>query len=299
MTLRHLTIFIQVYKTKNMTSAAKNLYMTQPSVSHAIKELESFYNINLFERLSQKLYVTEAGHCLYEYANKILSLYEESVTKLQLGNITEKLRIGGNYTVGIAMLGNISNDFTLQHPLTEISVTINKSSYIKELLRNNDLDLALVEESFSLADSDMIQKPFYHDHIVAVVSPTFHLATNDSISLADISTEHLLTREKGVGAREMFESIMISNGYPFAPYWESISATSLINECKRNAGVAILPYEAVKEQLKTGELIELHIKDVNLTRNIVVMYHKSKCLTPNLQHFIDDCIQYPSRLIAN
>lgn len=290
MTLRHLTIFIEVYKTLNMTSAAKKLYMTQPSVSQAIKELESFYEKKLFERLSQKLYITEAGHCLYEYANKILSLYEESITKLQSGNIVEKIRVGGNYTMGINMLGNISDNFSTNHPKTEINVIINKTSYIKDLLRNNELDLALVEESFVATDTDMIQQPFYHDRIVAVISPSHHLAGADTVFLSDISNERFLTREKGVGVRDMFESIMLSNGYPFLPVWESISATSLINECKKNIGIAILPYEAVKKQLDLGELLELNIKDVNLSRNLVIMYHKSKSLTANMQNFIDTCL---------
>lgn len=299
MTLRHLTIFIEVYKTLNMTSAAKKLYMTQPSVSQAIKELENFYEKKLFERLSQKLYITEAGHCLYEYANKILSLYEESVTKLQSGNIVEKIRVGGNYTLGINMLGDICDNFSTDHPKTEISVIINKAAYMKELLRNNELDLALVEESFASADTDMIQQPFYHDRIVAVVSPSHYLAGADTVFLSDISNERFLTREKGVGVRDMFENIMISNGYSFSPIWESISATSLINECKKNIGIAILPYEAVKNQLDTGELMELTIKDVNLSRNLVIMYHKSKSLTAHMHCFIDACQHYTTKNTAS
>lgn len=297
MTLRHLTIFITVYKTLNMTSAAKKLYMTQPSVSQAIKELENFYEKKLFERLSQKLYITEAGHCLYEYANKILALNEESITKLRSENIIEKIRVGGNYTMGINMLGDISDDFYMSHPKIEINVIINKTSFIKDLLRNNELDLALVEESFT--DTDMIQQQFYQDRVVAVVSPSHTLAGADTVFLSDIAHERFLTREKGVGAREMFEGIMVSNGYPFAPIWESISATSLINECKKNVGIAILPYEAVKEQLMRGELMELHIKDVNLSRNLVIMFHKSKCLTANIQSFIDTCLYYTTKNTAS
>ncbi len=290
MTLRHLTIFIEVFKTRNMTTAAKNLYMTQPSVSHAIKELEKFYEQALFERLSQKLYVTEAGQNLFAYANQILALYEESIVKLKSNEHMEKLRIGGNYTVGISMLGAITDAFSTLYPSIKLFVTINKSSYLKTLLRSNDLDLALVEESNTMSDTDMIQLPFYKDRIVAVVSSKHHLALKPNLLLKDIATEYYLTREKGVGAREMFEQIMITNGYHFAPLWESISATSLINECKRNTGIAILPYEAVKEQLNTGELIELTIEDINLSRNLVVMYHKSKSLSVRLQNFIDVCI---------
>ena len=299
MTLRHLAIFTTVYKTLNMTSAAKKLYMTQPSVSQAIKELENFYEKKLFERLSQKLYISEAGHCLYEYANKILALYEESITKLQSENIVEKIRVGGNYTMGITMLGDITDAFYIDHPKIEISVIINKTSFIKELLRNNELDLALVEESCAVYDTDMIQRPFYQDHVVAVVSPYHKLAGADTVFLSDLANERFLTREKGVGAREMFESIMVSNGYPFAPTWESISATSLINECKKNVGIAILPYEAVKEQLAHDELVELHIKDVNLSRNLVIMFHKSKCITANIQSFIDTCLYYTTKNTAS
>ncbi|WP_310602044.1 LysR family transcriptional regulator [Anaerosporobacter sp.] len=292
MTLRHLTIFIEVYRTHNMTLAAKKLYMTQPSVSQAIKELELFYEKKLFERLSQKLYITEAGHCLYEYANKILTLYEESITALQSEHIVERLRIGGNYTMGIHMLSDISNAFYKDYPKTELHVTINKTSVIKELLRSNELDLALVEESFAVADHDMIQQPFCKDRIVTVISPNHKLAGHGMVHLSAIADERFLTREKGVGARELFEHIMITNGYPFVPAWESISVTALINECKKNAGIAILPYEAVKEQLAQGELIELPIKNINLSRNLVIMYHKSKCLTPILQNFITSCQEY-------
>lgn len=295
MTLRHLTIFTTVYKTLNMTSAARKLYMTQPSVSQAIKELETFYEKKLFERLSQKLYITEAGHCLYEYANKMIALYEESITKIRSENLIEKIRVGGNYTMGINMLGTITDDFYANYPKVEISVIINKSSFIKDLLRSNELDLALVEESFSMTDTDMIQQPFYQDRIVAVVSPSHTLAGADTVFLSNVANERFLTREKGVGAREMFEGIMIASGYPFSPAWESISATSLINECKKNVGIAILPYEAVKEQLMRGELMELHIKDVNLSRNLVIMFHKSKCLTANIQNFIDTCLYYTTK----
>ncbi len=290
MTLRHFTIFLEVYKTRNMTTAAKNLYMTQPSVSHAIKELEKFYERPLFDRLSQKLYVTEAGECLFDYANKIISLYEESIIHLKSNEGMENLRIGGNYTVGIHMLGQITNSFSFLYPSTKVSIIINKSSYLKNLIRNNTLDLALVEESSSMSDTDMIQQPFYHDRIVAVVSPNHYLTLKPTLQLKEIMKERFLTREKGVGAREMFEEIMLTNGYHLKPYWESISATSLINECKRNTGIAILPFEAVKEQLQSGELAELVIQDINLSRNLVIMYHKNKRLTANLQSYIDLCM---------
>jgi DNA-binding transcriptional LysR family regulator len=77
MTIRHLRIFIAVHDELNMTAAANKLFMTQPAVSQAIKELEDYYGVLLFERLSRRLYVTESGEILYQYATHIIKLFDK------------------------------------------------------------------------------------------------------------------------------------------------------------------------------------------------------------------------------
>lgn len=230
MTLRHLSIFLEVCHTMNMSAAAKNLYMTQPSVSQAIKELETFYGSLLFERLSQRLYLTPAGSTLYQYANEILSLQKESIERISTNKFTETIRIGGNYTAGLHMISDITSSFQSKNPDTEFQVIINKAPHLKQLLHENQIDLALMEESKAKEDRDFIQKPFFKDKIVLVIPPSHPFSKKSTLSINDISAEKFLTREKGVGARELFEGIMNAHGYPFTPAWESISATILITE---------------------------------------------------------------------
>ena len=83
MTTRHLKIFLEVYKSGSMTAAAKRLFMTQPSVSQAIHEMEEHYGVRLFERLYRKLYPTPAGKELVLYAENILGLFDEMEAKLE------------------------------------------------------------------------------------------------------------------------------------------------------------------------------------------------------------------------
>ncbi|MBY9087376.1 LysR family transcriptional regulator, partial [Paenibacillus sp. HN-1] len=68
-TIRHLKIFVTVYDERSMTAAGRKLFISQPTVSQAIHELESMYKVVLFERLSRKLYPTSTGEKLYQYAN--------------------------------------------------------------------------------------------------------------------------------------------------------------------------------------------------------------------------------------
>lgn len=70
MTIRHLRIFIEVAKSGNMSKAAERLYISQPTASQAIKELEEYYGVLLFERLNRRLYITEAGKKLFFYAKR-------------------------------------------------------------------------------------------------------------------------------------------------------------------------------------------------------------------------------------
>ena len=79
MTLRHLRIFVILCKTANTTSAAETLFMSQPAVSLAIKELENYYGVKLFDRISKRLHITSAGEVFLRYSSHIVSLFDDGV----------------------------------------------------------------------------------------------------------------------------------------------------------------------------------------------------------------------------
>lgn len=83
MTIRHFRIFIAVANTGSITRAAQALYVSQPTVSVAIRELEQHYGTRLFERISQRLKITEAGRALLGYATHLISLYDEVEASFQ------------------------------------------------------------------------------------------------------------------------------------------------------------------------------------------------------------------------
>ena len=99
-----------------MTAAAEKLYISQPSVSQAIMELEKSYDVKLFERLGKKLYITEAGQKLQTYALHIIKLYEEA--EREMGKIQEHglVRIGATVTVGTCILSDMIMKFQHANP---------------------------------------------------------------------------------------------------------------------------------------------------------------------------------------
>lgn len=287
MKIRHLKIFITVHDEGNMTTAANKLFMTQPSISQAIKELESYYGVVLFERLSRKLYITASGEKLYQYASHIIKLFDEVEDNLKENALQKKLMIGANYTVGVSLIHEYIEKFKRLYPNSEIMVNVNKSSILIEMLRKNELDLALIEEIKS--KSDLVETVFYNDRIMIVADPEHHLFSKKEVTAHDIVNERLLLREKGSGVRNLFELRMNQIGLFFKPYWESTSTTALINAAKSKIGITVLPFQLLKEHIVLGSLKELKVKDIDFSRKLTIVYHKNKLLTSAMQDFIKVC----------
>ena len=116
MTLRHMKIFVAVYQQKSITLASNSLHLAQPSVSLAIKELEGYYHIRLFDRLSRRIYPTENGHRFYEYALHIVSLFSEMENKIPAWDANAPLHIGSSITLGTCLLPSLVKVYQEQHP---------------------------------------------------------------------------------------------------------------------------------------------------------------------------------------
>ena len=116
MTKRELEIFVAVAETGSITEAAKNLYITQSSVSQAISNLERKYDLLLFDRLSRRLYLSAAGKRFYSYARRILDLNLELDDFLQGTSAHSRLRIGATITVGSCIISPLLTYLNQNHP---------------------------------------------------------------------------------------------------------------------------------------------------------------------------------------
>ena len=101
MTLRHFRIFIEVASAGSITQAARNLYLTQPTVSTAVRELEEHYGTLFFDRINQRLRITGEGRRFLDYARHFIQMYDEMELAFSNSGISGVLRIGASTNVGI------------------------------------------------------------------------------------------------------------------------------------------------------------------------------------------------------
>ena len=169
MTLRHMKIFVAVYQQKSITLASNSLHLAQPSVSLAIRELEEYYHIRLFDRLSRRIYPTENGHRFYEYALHIVSLFSEMENKIPAWDANAPLHIGSSITLGTCLIPSLVKAYQEQHPEIKIYVTVKNTGTIEQAVVDNQLDFALVEGT--VTHPEIISEVFSADTLCMVAAP--------------------------------------------------------------------------------------------------------------------------------
>jgi DNA-binding transcriptional LysR family regulator len=286
MTLKHLNIFKTVCEENSFSSAGEILNLSQPAVSLAIKELESFYGIKFFERMNRQIYITDAGRKLLYYADRILSDFNDSINYLRNNDIYGVLNIGANVAVGELFLGKIIKNFNKNNPDIEIRTLVENTKQIETALMNNQIDIAFAD-NISISPN-FITKSVLKEKMVIVCSPEYWDNRSRDITLKQLSKEKLLLRESGSGMRASIDQMFYLENLYFIPACENVSSLSLIELAKLGLGITILSKALVQESLENGELLELNLSDAEFSRNYFIIYHKHKNLSPAIKTFLSE-----------
>lgn len=286
MTIRHLEIFIAVADTGKMKAAAEQLYISQPSVSQAIQELENHYDVKLFDRLNQRIYITESGKKLLPYARHIVASVEECEQALQYDREHPIIRIGGSVSVGTALLEQYIDRFE-KCSYADVQVVINNTAYIEKQVVTNQIDIAIVEGN--VESPELIQKVVNEDELFMVVGKNHPMYEHPDITMDMLNGQALISREDGSVDRNQFEQLLREQNIHMEKKWVCSNVQAIINAVIAGRGIGILSSLLIQDEIKRQDLRVLNIKNVHMNRKIKLIYHKNKYLTEAMKTFIDVC----------
>ncbi|MCR5161941.1 MAG: LysR family transcriptional regulator [Lachnospiraceae bacterium] len=292
MNIRHLQIFISVCDHGNsITHAAKSLYMTQPSVSQAIQELENYYGVRLFDRMSRRLYLTAAGEEFREYALRLTGLYDDMEKRFKNWDESGALRVGASMTAGCSMMPPLIRVYQDKHPETEVKVMIEPSRILQQKLVTNELDLAIVETS--IHSTVLREEKFGEDILCIIAPPSTDPELFSNMSGGEFASQRFLLREQGSGSREIFEQVMRNADLSAEPVWEAQSTTALINAVAQGMGISVLPRLLVQDAVRAGNVREVTVRGLRFKQNFYVVHHKDKLMTGLIRDFISTLMAFP------
>ena len=288
MTLRHIRIFLAVCENgNNTTRAARALYLAQPAVSRAVAELEEYYGVRLFDRIGRRLYLTEAGRRMWEYAVHICGLFDDLEKGLRGWDEQGVLRVGASITIGSQFLPGYVDAFRAAHPGVDVRVWVGPSEQLEEKLLHNTLDVALMEGP--VHGSALTAAEYMADTLAVVCAPGRPFTQGQTVPLDAFRVQRFLLREKGSGTREQFDSAAAAAGFTVAPVWESTSTLALVNAATRGLGVAVLPLRMAADALEKGQVAVFRVDGLDLSRKFRLVHHRDKFLTASAREFLARC----------
>lgn len=291
MTIRHLRIFLAVCGTGfNTTKAAGRLHMTQPAVSLAIKELEQYYGVTLFDRIGRRLQISESGKRFQEYASHIVSMFDDMEKGMHNWDSCGVLRVGASITIGSQFLPNYVRAFYSRYPGTEIKVVVSPSEQLEQKILSNELDFALIEGVCHVPA--FICEEYMEDRLTVICPAKSDFHPGQEMSVEEFRRQKFLLREPRSGTREVFDQVIEQAGFSISPIWEAMSTTALVNGVINGLGVAVLPYRMVVGPIKLGLVNAVRVKGLDFHRKFHIIYHREKFLTSSAKAFLDLCRNY-------
>ncbi len=283
---RQLKIFHEVATRLNMTQAASALYMSQPAVSQTIKDLEREFGLNFFDRIGKKLYLTCNGEILFSYARRILNLHNECLNEIKSAKDLKsgRLRIGASTTIGIYILTDIIGKYSKDNKDIDISIIIENTNNIVNLILENKIDFAYVEGP--VHSDEIIVEDFYDDELVIITSTEHHFAKQKTIDIKALEKEKIIMREKGSGTREIIETLLLSHNIKIQKSLELGNTEAIKKAVEAGLGISCISNRAISKEVKHNNLAIIKLKNEKIIRKLSVIYHKDKILSNLFNSFL-------------
>lgn len=219
-----LHTFLTLCQTMNYRLAAERLHLSQPAVTKQIQSLEQALQTKLFLYDGHALHKTEKCLLLERYA--ISQQYQFQELQLAIADKKRlKLRVGATKTIGDYVLIDAIKDY-LRDPGHELSLVVDNTKHLLQMLDENRLDFAVIEGTFSKTKYDsylLRMEPFVG--ICAKNSPL----SGKHLTIEDLLKETIIVREEGSGTRRIFEERLTASGYGLNDFSREVSISSFVS----------------------------------------------------------------------
>ena len=286
MDVRGLEVFLSVAKHLNYTRAGEEINLSQPSVSVRIRQLENDLGVKLFEQLGKKVALTEAGRMLVPHARRVIAAIEDakqSIDELQ-GLQRGSLRIGASTTPGMYLIPKTVAHFKDRYPRIEIHLGIRDTQQIEAGVISNEFDFGFV--GGHLAGDEVAVVPWVTDELILIISPKHPLARKKLVNAKDLQKEKLILRETGSATRAAIISHLQKSDLRVEPIMEMENPESVKKAVQSGLGIAFISKFAVETELKAKTLVALRVRDLDIHRELKIVYRKDKHLGRAANTFI-------------
>ncbi|HLR69093.1 MAG TPA: LysR family transcriptional regulator [Virgibacillus sp.] len=287
MDYRLLLYFSTLINQGSFTKAARNLHISQPSLSSAIKKLENSMKLKLIERNTRNISLTKEGEILYIEAQKLLNHFQ------YVENEMNRLKDEGPLELQIGLIESVNSwlpkvlaSFSKSNPDIHIKLLeVLGLKQVESALQNYKIHLAITNQHID--NKDIITTPIYNEQLVAVIPIGHHLQHVKDLSLYNLENEKLIVSREGFQTRQdifnEFRKLGIVPNIIFE-IERFETACSLVGE---GLGITVIPESYMRFNFASNSFVIKPINSQHLFRTVYIAYIKSRYLPPIVETFLN------------
>jgi DNA-binding transcriptional LysR family regulator len=248
MELRDLKSFIEVAHHKSFTKAASHSYLTQPSLSKAVKKLEDELHVELFDRSTRSLRLTDAGKIVFQQGQKALGALEE--LDILLDELKEivigEIKMGVPPLIGTLFFPRIARQFHEKYPKVTLELVELGAKRISQMVESGEIDLGIIVLPASDTKFDVF--PFIQDEFVLYLHEDHRLAKNKVVTLSDLKDEKFILFSEDFALHDYIKQSCEEAGFTPEISYQSSQWDLIIELVSSNLGITLMPISIYYKQ---------------------------------------------------
>jgi DNA-binding transcriptional LysR family regulator len=282
-----LRVFYQAAKRLNFTVAANELFITQPAVSYQVKSFEEYCELKLFKKKGRRVYLTDEGKSLLEYAERVFQ-YEKEIENAidEMRNLKRGvLRLGTTKAYARYFMPLMITSFHKKFPDIKIQLNEGSSADMIYSLVDFKIDVAVIAKAVDHPEVNFFS--FSREEMALIVAPDHHLAKKRETSFKELAKEPFIMKETGSGTRKLVEELFAKAKCAPNILMETSNTEFIKQLVNRGEGVSFLVREAVAAELNNNYLVEVPLKGHKILLSVSIAYLKEQVLSPPARAFVD------------
>ncbi len=281
-----LATFIEVVKLGNFSRAGQKVFRSQSAVSAQIRQLEQEYGERLLDRSGKVVRLTPAGEVLFEYAERLLTLRNESLRAVADQGHTPRgvLAIGANEATCLYVLPEVFAEYSRLYPSVQISVYRNFSRKIVQRLEDGSIDVGIA--TLPIKSPSLKVQPIFRDRLMVMVSATHPLASHETVSVSQIAEFPLIFPKTGY-TRQILDKLFRPYGSQLRVTMELPSVGMIKSFVVADVGVSLISSSFAKDEVRSGQAKLIPLADVDLWRELGLIYRSGRSLPRAATAFIE------------
>ncbi len=287
MEFAQLEALVTIARERSFSRAAERLARTQPAISIAIKKLEEEVGAPLLDRSRKNVALTDAGEVLLEYAQKIINLRSEAVSAIEeLRQLHHgKVTIGANESTSLYLLPQLILAYRQKHPRIKVEVFRTFSEKLPKAVKEHRVDFGIL--SFAPEDSELESFPILEDELVLIMSPRHRLAKRAEVTVEELGQETFLAHNVHSPSRQKVVQLFRDHRVPLNISIELATIETIKRFAEMDMGLAIVPRMCVEEEIRTGRLVSVPVRDMDIKRTLRVVYLRDRVLSHAASAFLE------------